>query len=129
MGRGREKAAWESISELGDEARPVVNQEHADNKELAEANRMLDRPRGVAWLALLLMRTAELATGDTWRNLRDELDRLHLVTMATAHGHVAQRGQLTDSQRDILATLELPTPPHFIDFTPTSTAQPDRYRP
>lgn len=76
----------------------------------------------LCWLALLLMRTAELATGDTWRNLRDELDRLHLVTMATSDGHVAQRGQLTDSQRDILTALELPTPPRFIDFTPTSTA-------
>jgi hypothetical protein len=76
----------------------------------------------LCWLALLLMRTAELSTGDTWRNLRDELDRLHLVTMATAEGHVAQRSQLTDSQRDILTALQLPTPPRFIDFTPTSTA-------
>jgi hypothetical protein len=76
----------------------------------------------LCWLALLLMRTAELATGDTWRNLRGELDRLHLVTMATADGHIAQRGQLTTGQHHILTALELPTPPRILDFTPTATA-------
>ena len=74
----------------------------------------------LCWLALLLMRTAELAVGDTWRNIRDELERLHLVTLATDHGQVAQRGQLRPGQRAILAKLELPEPPRFFDFTPTS---------
>ena len=27
-------------------------------------------------------------TGDTWRNIRHELDRMHLVTLATADGRV-----------------------------------------
>ena len=40
----------------------------------------------LCWLALLLIRVAENATGDTWRNLRHELDRMHLVTLATADG-------------------------------------------
>ena len=31
------------------------------------------------------------SVGDTWRNTRHELDRLHLVTLATDHGRVAQR--------------------------------------
>ena len=31
----------------------------------------------------LLIRVAETATGDTWRNLAHELDRMHLVTLAT----------------------------------------------
>jgi hypothetical protein len=44
----------------------------------------------LCWLALLLIRVVENATGDTWRNLRDELDRMHLVTLATADGRVAQ---------------------------------------
>jgi hypothetical protein len=38
----------------------------------------------LCWLALLLIRVAENTTGDTWRNIRHELDRMHLVTMATA---------------------------------------------
>ena len=33
----------------------------------------------LCWLALLLIRVAENATSDTWRNLRHELDRMHLV--------------------------------------------------
>jgi hypothetical protein len=35
-------------------------------------------------LALLLLRVVENATDDTWRNVRHELDRMHLVTLATA---------------------------------------------
>ncbi|MCA1784074.1 MAG: hypothetical protein ABR616_18185 [Dermatophilaceae bacterium] len=34
----------------------------------------------LCWLALLLTRVVENATGDTWRNIRHELDRMHLVT-------------------------------------------------
>jgi len=33
----------------------------------------------LCWLALLLARVAENATGGTWRNLRHELGRMHLV--------------------------------------------------
>ncbi|QBI20134.1 IS1634 family transposase [Egibacter rhizosphaerae] len=73
----------------------------------------------LCWLALLLMRVAEHATSDTWRNLRHELDRLHLVTMATREGHLAQRSELTPGQRDILAALELPTPPRVLDVAAT----------
>ena len=40
----------------------------------------------LCWLALLLIRVVETATGDTWRNLAHELDRMHLVTLATDHG-------------------------------------------
>lgn len=67
------------------------------------------------------LRVAEHAVGGTWRNMRDELDRLHLVTLATADGEVAQRGQLMPTQLALLRTLELPEPPRFFDFTPTSS--------
>jgi hypothetical protein len=40
----------------------------------------------LCWLALLLLRVVENATGDTWRNIRHERDRMHLVTLATADG-------------------------------------------
>ena len=61
-----------------------------------------DRIRGhvqLCWLALLLIRVAENATGDTWRNLRHELDRMHLVTLATGDGRVAQRTTSTAGTR------------------------------
>jgi hypothetical protein len=72
----------------------------------------------LCWLALLLIRVAETAAGDTWRNLRHELDRMHLVTFATANGRVAQRSALTSDQKTILAALDLPEPPRYLDFTP-----------
>lgn len=74
----------------------------------------------LCWLALLLLRVVENATDDTWRNIRHELDRLHLVTLATADGQVAQRSALTAGQKAILAALKLPEPPRFFDFTAAS---------
>ena len=71
----------------------------------------------ICWLALLLLRVAETQAGDTWRNLRNELDRLHLVTLATNDGTVSQRTELTHRQRTILKALQLPEPPRFHDLT------------
>jgi len=68
------------------------------------------------WLALLLIRV-ENNTGDTWLNLRHELDRMHLVTRATPAGQVAQRSAATPGQKTILTVLELPEPAKFFDFT------------
>jgi hypothetical protein len=71
----------------------------------------------LCWLVLLLLRVVENATDDTWRNVRHELDRMHLVTLATADGQVAQRSAVTAKQKTILAALKLPEPPRFFDFT------------
>jgi len=74
----------------------------------------------LCWLALLLLRVAETEAGDTWRNLRNELDRIHLVALATNEGTVSQRTELTPGQRRILGALSLPEPPRFYDFTPAA---------
>jgi hypothetical protein len=83
-----------------------------------------NRTRGhvqLCWLALLLIRVAENSAGETWRNLRHELDRMHLVTLATPPaGTVAQRSALTPTQKTILDALALPEPPRFFDFTTPS---------
>src|SRR6266508_841043 len=86
-----------------------------------------DRIRGhvqLCWLALLLIRVVENATGDTWRNTRHELDRMHLVTLATPDGQVAQRSATTAGHRAILAALDLGEPPRFFDFTVPTWAPP-----
>src|SRR6187551_2354769 len=67
----------------------------------------------LCWLALLLLRVIENATGDTWRNVRRELDRMHLVTLATNAGQVAQRTTTTPGQQTLLRALDLPEPPRF----------------
>ena len=79
----------------------------------------------LCWLALLLTRVVETRAGDTWRNLRHELDRMHLVTLATADGRVAQRSALTSGHKTILAALDLPEPPRYLDFTPGTDAAAD----
>ena len=73
----------------------------------------------LCWLGLLVLRVAEVETADTWRDVRNELDRMHLVTFAAAEGTVSQRTETTSRQRSILAALKLPEPPLFFDFTPS----------
>jgi hypothetical protein len=75
----------------------------------------------LCWLALLLIRVTENSSADTWRNIRHELDRMALVTLATADGQVAQRSITTTGQRAILSALQLPEPPRFFDFTPVTS--------
>jgi IS4 transposase len=74
----------------------------------------------LCWLALLLIRVVENATGDTWRNVRHELDRRALVTLATDHGRVAQRSTLTAGHKSIFVALGLPEPACYFDFTTSS---------
>ena len=76
----------------------------------------------LCWLALLLLRVIEIATGDTWRNIRNELDRMHLVTLSTHAGQIAQRTTTTPGQQALLRALDLPEPPKILDYTlPSST--------
>src|SRR5512143_56202 len=84
-------------------------------------HRREDRIRGhvqLCWLALLLIRVIETSTTLTWRTARHELDRMHLVTLATDHGTVAQRSLTTPGQRAVLSSLDLPEPPRFFAFAP-----------
>jgi transposase len=74
----------------------------------------------LCWLALLLTRTIETQTGDTWRNVRNELNRLQLVTYDLPDGRVSQRTPTTARQRTILSHLGLDEPPRYFQFTPTS---------
>jgi len=74
----------------------------------------------LCFLALLLARVAEVTVGDTWRNIANDLDRLHLVTLRTGEGTVAQRSELTPRQRTTLTALGLGEPPRYFDFTPTT---------
>ncbi len=97
---------WRDLKQL--DLRPVYHRK--DDRIVAHVQ--------LSWLSLLLIRTAEIATGDTWRNLAAELDRIQLHTYDTGAGTVSQRTRLTGKQRDILDALSLPEPPHYYDFDP-----------
>ena len=70
----------------------------------------------LCWLGLLLVRVIENATGDTWRNVRHELDRMSLVTMESAQGRVVQRSNTTPGQAEIFKALHIAEPGRFLDF-------------
>lgn len=73
----------------------------------------------LCWLALLLIRITETATGDTWTNLRHELDRMHLGTFTTPAGSIERRTATTPRQAVILRSLNLTPPPQISDIRPT----------
>jgi transposase len=72
----------------------------------------------LCWLALLLIRLSERSTGQTWRQIALDLQRLHLVTLAGAAGTVAHTTTLTDPQRQILTALKIDPPPPVTALTP-----------
>ncbi len=78
----------------------------------------------LCWLALLLIRIAEEQTQDTWMNLRDELQRLHLGTFTGPAGTNQQRTQLTARQSEILRALSVPEPPRFLQLNASPTGHP-----
>jgi hypothetical protein len=71
----------------------------------------------ICWLALLLIRVAENATGQTWNRVSRELDRLAAVTLAGPAGTVAQTTDPTDTQRGFLAACNVPPPPRLTTLT------------
>jgi hypothetical protein len=76
----------------------------------------------LCWLALLLVRVAETSTGQTWRTLRCELEKLHLGHFTGSAGEVHQRTELTARQAAILKALVVVEPPRFFDLVPAQVA-------
>ena len=76
----------------------------------------------LCWLALLLIRIAETTTGDTWRNLRHELDRTHLGTFTGAAGTIRRRTATTPTQAALLRALDLAEPREISDIRPARPA-------
>ena len=72
----------------------------------------------LCWLALLLIRVAERQTGQTWRRIALELQRLHLVTLTGPTGTAQHTTALTAPQREILAALRIDPPPRVTAITP-----------
>ena len=72
----------------------------------------------VCWLALLLIRIAERTTGQSWRRIATELQRLHQVTLQGPAGTVQQTTRPTDAQRAILTALDITPPPRITALQP-----------
>ena len=72
----------------------------------------------LCWLALLLARIAENACGQTWPELRRELDRIHAGTFTGPAGTFRQRTEITKPQLAILKALEIDVPPRIYQLKP-----------
>jgi transposase len=78
----------------------------------------------ICFLALVIIRVAELRAGDTWRTIGDELGRIKLGHFRSPDGQFSQRTELTADQRHLLNALGVPEPPRFGHITPNPPKQP-----
>jgi transposase len=72
----------------------------------------------LCWLALLLARISENACGQTWPELRRELDRIHVGTFTGPAGNFRQRTEITKPQAAILKALQISAPPRIYQLKP-----------
>jgi hypothetical protein len=77
----------------------------------------------LCWLALLLIRIAETAAGTTWNKITCELGQLTLGTFTGPAGTFRQTAELTQPQRDILDSLQIPYPKKIIEAAPANPGE------
>jgi hypothetical protein len=73
----------------------------------------------ICFLALVVIRVAELRAGETWRTIGDQLMTIKLGHFRSPDGEFTQRTELTADQRHLLKLLGVPDPPRFGHITPT----------
>ena len=73
----------------------------------------------LCWLALLLVRVVEVRTGQTWRRVHEEMDRLHRGVFAGKDGLLAQRTEVTQLQHQFFKAVGVTPPPRFLEITPS----------
>jgi hypothetical protein len=68
-------------------------------------------------LALLLERVIEQACGDTWRNIRADLNQIKLAQLLSPHGEVWQVTEPSPEAANHLKSLEIKNPPAILHLT------------
>jgi Transposase DDE domain len=94
---------WRDLKQVID-IRPVYH--HKDDRIRAHVL--------LCFLALIIVRVAENATGLSWTRIRAELQRMHLGEFTGAAGHVSQRTETSPTQRDIFHALKIKEPPMIL---------------
>jgi hypothetical protein len=102
--------AWRDLKQVID-LRPVYHRK----EERIRAHVIL------CWLALLLARVAENTCGQTWPELRRQLDRIQVGTFAGPAGTFRQRTEITQAQQGILDKLGIDPPPRIYQLTPAAS--------
>jgi DDE family transposase len=76
----------------------------------------------LCWLALLLARVAENATGNTWPELRRQLSRIAVGTFTGPAGTFRQSTEISPAQVTILEQLGIDPPPKIYQLTPATAS-------
>jgi hypothetical protein len=74
----------------------------------------------ICFLALVIVRVAELRTVTTWRTIGDQLLTIKQGHFRSPDGEFTQRTELTADQRQLLGALGVPEPPRFGHITPAA---------
>ena len=74
----------------------------------------------ICWLALLLIRIAEVETELTWPRIRRQMQQLNLIEFFDNNGRILQHTELTANQRNTLNKLKIKPPKRIlkVDLTP-----------
>jgi hypothetical protein len=75
-------------------------------------------------LGLLLERVAEIRSGDTWRNVRAQLDSIKVVEYDHDAARVQQSSELGPELAALLERLKVAPPPKLLSVRPVPSAQP-----
>ena len=68
----------------------------------------------ICWLALLLVRIAEVETELTWPKIRRQMQRQNLIEFFDNNGRILQHTELTANQRNILNKLKIKPPKRIL---------------
>ena len=74
----------------------------------------------LAWLALLLVRLAEVETDMNWAVIRRIMQRLHLGEFLNERNRVLRHTELTTDQANILKKLRINPPKPFVKLETTA---------
>lgn len=74
----------------------------------------------ICWLALLLVRIAEVETGLTWTRIRRQMQQLNLIEFFDNNGRILQHTELTANHRNILNKIKIKPPKRIlkVDLAP-----------
>jgi transposase len=64
----------------------------------------------LCWLALLMIRIAEVGVGTSWPKIRRQMQQLNLIEFFDKNGRILQHTELTLDQRNILKKLKIKPP-------------------
>jgi transposase len=68
----------------------------------------------ICWLALLLVRIAEVETGLTWARIRRQMQQLNLIEFFDNNGRILQHTELTANHRNILNKIKIKPPKRIL---------------